>query len=238
MEEAAAGPWACPTSLHLGPGSPCPSILAGTAMQCPVPSPPEHGAGLVFARVMGCRGKRGLGTTCPSKGRPLHREGSDTAGCPVTKLGTNSPLLSPAEAAQPTAPTALADGPNDSDKPSGGKSKAELRAERRAKQEAERAQKQAKKAEQSQAATAAKPRLTPTEPQTGKAVITGCRGWVSGGPRWAPISPALHGALGTVLTCAFSVLGRLGAVPGWCDLTPSPHCPHSGETAAGARAGG
>ncbi|XP_064002541.1 translation initiation factor eIF2B subunit delta [Pogoniulus pusillus] len=83
-----------------------------------------------------------------------------------TQPGTPSEPGQAAEAAQPTAPTALADGPNDSEKPSGGKSKAELRAERRAKQEAERAQKQAKKAEQSQAATAAKPRLMPTEPQT------------------------------------------------------------------------
>ncbi|KAI1241377.1 hypothetical protein IHE44_0009863 [Lamprotornis superbus] len=51
-------------------------------------------------------------------------------------------------------------------KPTGGKSKAELRAERRAKQEAERAQKQARKAELSQAATTAKPRQSPTEPQS------------------------------------------------------------------------
>ncbi|XP_040453984.1 translation initiation factor eIF-2B subunit delta isoform X2 [Falco naumanni] len=69
-------------------------------------------------------------------------------------------------AAHPTFPPALADGPNDGKRPPAGKSKAELRAERRAKQEAERAQKQAKKAELSQAATAAKPRLTPTEPQS------------------------------------------------------------------------
>ncbi|NWU58642.1 EI2BD factor, partial [Dromas ardeola] len=72
----------------------------------------------------------------------------------------------PAVAAHPTFPPALADGPNDGEKPAGGKSKAELRAERRAKQEAERAQKQAKKAELSQAATVAKPKLTPTEPQS------------------------------------------------------------------------
>ncbi|NWT08530.1 EI2BD factor, partial [Vireo altiloquus] len=73
---------------------------------------------------------------------------------------------SPAAAAQPTSPPALADGPGDSEKPTGGKSKAELRAERRAKQEAERAQKQARKAELSQAATTAKPRQSPTEPQS------------------------------------------------------------------------
>ncbi|NWY67888.1 EI2BD factor, partial [Erithacus rubecula] len=72
----------------------------------------------------------------------------------------------PRAAAQPTAPAASADGPGDGEKPTGGKSKAELRAERRAKQEAERAQKQARKAELSQAATAAKPRQSPTEPQS------------------------------------------------------------------------
>ncbi|KAM9617006.1 translation initiation factor eIF2B subunit delta isoform 2-T2 [Morphnus guianensis] len=81
------------------------------------------------------------------------------------ELGTPSDPGQP-RAAHPMSPPALADGPNDSKKPTGGKSKAELRAERRAKQEAERAQKQAKKAELSQAATAAKPRLTPTEPQS------------------------------------------------------------------------
>ncbi|NXO19247.1 EI2BD factor, partial [Oriolus oriolus] len=72
----------------------------------------------------------------------------------------------PRAAAQPTSPPALADGPGDGEKPTGGKSKAELRAERRAKQEAERAQKQARKAELSQAATMAKPRQSPTEPQS------------------------------------------------------------------------
>ncbi|NWT90704.1 EI2BD factor, partial [Lanius ludovicianus] len=73
---------------------------------------------------------------------------------------------SPAAAVQPTSPPASADGPGDGEKPTGGKSKAELRAERRAKQEAERAQKQARKAELSQAATTAKPRQSPTEPQS------------------------------------------------------------------------
>uniref|UniRef100_A0A663MCE0 Translation initiation factor eIF2B subunit delta n=1 Tax=Athene cunicularia TaxID=194338 RepID=A0A663MCE0_ATHCN len=81
-------------------------------------------------------------------------------------LGADFPLLCPAAAAHPASPPASADGPNDGEKPAGGKSKAELRAERRAKQEAERAQKQAKKAELGQAAAAAKPRLTPTEPQS------------------------------------------------------------------------
>ncbi|NXB70473.1 EI2BD factor, partial [Donacobius atricapilla] len=73
---------------------------------------------------------------------------------------------SPAAAAQPPSPPASADGPGNGEKPTGGKSKAELRAERRAKQEAERAQKQARKAELSQAATTAKPRQSPTEPQS------------------------------------------------------------------------
>ncbi|NXF39479.1 EI2BD factor, partial [Nyctibius bracteatus] len=82
------------------------------------------------------------------------------------ELGTSSEAGQPRVAAHPTSPPALADDPNDIEKPAGGKSKAELRAERRAKQEAERAQKQAKKAELSQAATTAKPRLTPTEPQS------------------------------------------------------------------------
>ncbi|KAF1501082.1 Translation initiation factor eIF-2B subunit delta, partial [Eudyptula minor novaehollandiae] len=82
------------------------------------------------------------------------------------ELGTPSDPGQPRVAAYPTSLPALADGPNDGEKPAGGKSKAELRAERRAKQEAERAQKQAKKAELSQAATTAKPRLTPTEPQS------------------------------------------------------------------------
>ncbi|NWI39653.1 EI2BD factor, partial [Picathartes gymnocephalus] len=69
-------------------------------------------------------------------------------------------------AAQPTSSPASADGPGDGERPTGGKSKAELRAERRAKQEAERAQKQARKAELSQGATTAKPRQSPTEPQS------------------------------------------------------------------------
>ncbi|OXB55579.1 hypothetical protein ASZ78_005128 [Callipepla squamata] len=69
----------------------------------------------------------------------------------------------PGTAAETAQPRAVANVPNDSEKPTGGKSKAELRAERRAKQEAERAQKQAKKAELGQAAAPAKPRLTPTE---------------------------------------------------------------------------
>ncbi|NWQ84735.1 EI2BD factor, partial [Columbina picui] len=73
---------------------------------------------------------------------------------------------SPAAAAQPVPPPASADGPSSAEKPTGGKSKAELRAERRAKQEAERAQKLAKKAELSQAAPVAKPRLSPAEPQS------------------------------------------------------------------------
>ncbi|OXB84356.1 UNVERIFIED_CONTAM: hypothetical protein H355_010783 [Colinus virginianus] len=69
----------------------------------------------------------------------------------------------PGTAEETAQPRAVANVPNDSEKPTGGKSKAELRAERRAKQEAERAQKQAKKAELGQAAAPAKPRLTPTE---------------------------------------------------------------------------
>ncbi|KAM6123173.1 LOW QUALITY PROTEIN: translation initiation factor eIF2B subunit delta [Pterocles gutturalis] len=80
------------------------------------------------------------------------------------ELGTPPGPGQPCGADPPPSP-ALADGPQDSEKPAGGKSKAELRAERR-EQEAERAQKLAKKAELGQAATAAKPRLAPTEPQS------------------------------------------------------------------------
>ncbi|NXB06574.1 EI2BD factor, partial [Cnemophilus loriae] len=82
------------------------------------------------------------------------------------ELGAPPEPRQPRAAAQPTSPPASADGPGDGEKPTGGKSKAELRAERRAKQEAERAQKQARKAELSQAATTAKPRQSPTEPQS------------------------------------------------------------------------
>ncbi|NXT16837.1 EI2BD factor, partial [Prunella fulvescens] len=83
------------------------------------------------------------------------------------ELGAPPEAGQPRATAQPTtSPPASADGPGDGEKPSGGKSKAELRAERRAKQEAERAQKQARKAELSQAATTAKPRQSPTEPQS------------------------------------------------------------------------
>ncbi|XP_071403800.1 translation initiation factor eIF2B subunit delta isoform X1 [Pithys albifrons albifrons] len=82
--------------------------------------------------------------------------------------GEPAELEPPPEPEQPRAAShpasATADGP--SDQPAAGKSKAELRAERRAKQEAERAQKQARKAELSQTATAAKPRPSPTEPQS------------------------------------------------------------------------
>lgn len=51
-----------------------------------------------------------------------------------------------------------------------GKSKAELRAERRAKQEADRALKQTRKADPSQTAVPPKPRVGPTEAQPGKAL--------------------------------------------------------------------
>uniref|UniRef100_A0A669PNT1 Translation initiation factor eIF2B subunit delta n=1 Tax=Phasianus colchicus TaxID=9054 RepID=A0A669PNT1_PHACC len=73
-----------------------------------------------------------------------------TAADPAQPRGENLPAAA--------AGTALG-----REKPVGGKSKAELRAERRAKQEAERAQKQAKKAELGQGTAPAKSRLTPTE---------------------------------------------------------------------------
>ncbi|NXU54299.1 EI2BD factor, partial [Turnix velox] len=79
--------------------------------------------------------------------------------------GTPPNQVQPQVSAPSTVPSA--DASNDGEKPlGGGKSKAELRAERRAKQEAERAQKQAKKAELGQAAPVTKPRVTPTEPQS------------------------------------------------------------------------
>uniref|UniRef100_A0A8V0Y022 Translation initiation factor eIF2B subunit delta n=2 Tax=Gallus gallus TaxID=9031 RepID=A0A8V0Y022_CHICK len=77
--------------------------------------------------------------------------------------GTAADPAQPRVTPHPASPPASANAPNDGEKPPGGKSKAELRAERRAKQEAERAQKQAKKAELGQGAAPAKPRLTPTE---------------------------------------------------------------------------
>uniref|UniRef100_A0A8C9NGJ9 Translation initiation factor eIF2B subunit delta n=1 Tax=Serinus canaria TaxID=9135 RepID=A0A8C9NGJ9_SERCA len=96
-----------------------------------------------------------------------HREHLAEHRCECRAHGEHlTPHSSPAAAAQPTSPPASADGPGDGEKPAAGKSKAELRAERRAKQEAERAQKQARKAELSQAATTAKPRQSPTEPQS------------------------------------------------------------------------
>lgn len=51
-----------------------------------------------------------------------------------------------------------------------GKSKAELRAERRAKQEADRAVKQARKGDPSQTAVPTKPRVGPNEVQPGEAL--------------------------------------------------------------------
>uniref|UniRef100_A0A8D0KVH1 Translation initiation factor eIF2B subunit delta n=1 Tax=Strix occidentalis caurina TaxID=311401 RepID=A0A8D0KVH1_STROC len=87
------------------------------------------------------------------------------------KRSEKGPAAEPAEPGPPSDPgqprgEEPPSTPPGSPRPAGGKSKAELRAERRAKQEAERAQKQAKKAELGQAAAAAKPRLTPTEPQS------------------------------------------------------------------------
>lgn len=132
----------------------------------------------------------------PCRGLPL------ALGCISRQDLVQTPPSSPAAAAQPTSPPhPSADGPGDGEKPTGGKSKAELRAERRAKQEAERAQKQARKAELSQTATTAKPRQSPTEPQSSKAVVsTGCRGWVSG-MGGSGVDDALAAACPWVLSC-------------------------------------
>uniref|UniRef100_A0A452GMP2 Eukaryotic translation initiation factor 2B subunit delta n=1 Tax=Gopherus agassizii TaxID=38772 RepID=A0A452GMP2_9SAUR len=79
----------------------------------------------------------------------------------------------PAESSTPGHPQAQPPGAAEgleglagSEKLAGGKSKAELRAERRAKQEADRALKQTKKVESTPAAALAKPRLQPSEPQS------------------------------------------------------------------------
>nr|XP_042702829.1 translation initiation factor eIF-2B subunit delta [Chrysemys picta bellii] len=72
-----------------------------------------------------------------------------------------------ATGAVPPVPAAVpSEGLAGSEKPAAGKSKAELRAERRAKQEADRALKQTKKVESTPAAAPAKPRLPPSEPQS------------------------------------------------------------------------
>ncbi|XP_015270647.1 PREDICTED: translation initiation factor eIF-2B subunit delta [Gekko japonicus] len=81
-----------------------------------------------------------------------------------------APLVQPAPiSAAPPPPPGTAPTPAMAvDKAPGGKSKAEMRAERRAKQEADRALKQTKKGEQSPAALPAKPRLVPSEAQPGR----------------------------------------------------------------------
>ncbi|KAM8810034.1 translation initiation factor eIF2B subunit delta [Eudromia elegans] len=101
------------------------------------------------------RSEKGPGAEPPEPGPP------PAAGLPHGEI----PCPTQPHAAAPLASSlALADGPSGPEKPAGGKTKAELRAERRAKQEAERAQKQAKKAEQSQSTAPAKGRPSPTEP--------------------------------------------------------------------------
>ncbi|XP_053879513.1 translation initiation factor eIF-2B subunit delta [Malaclemys terrapin pileata] len=73
----------------------------------------------------------------------------------------------PPPGAEPPVPAAVpSEGLAGTEKLVGGKSKAELRAERRAKQEADRALKQTKKVESTPAAAPAKPRLPPSEPQS------------------------------------------------------------------------
>uniref|UniRef100_A0A663MCF5 Translation initiation factor eIF2B subunit delta n=1 Tax=Athene cunicularia TaxID=194338 RepID=A0A663MCF5_ATHCN len=134
-------PALCTPALPLG--APCSLRARGT--ESLVPSPPELGAGLVVPRRGGGVPQNGgLTPAAPQGLSPVQRRG----------WAQTSPfyVLQPPLTPRPPRPLLT--------------SKAELRAERRAKQEAERAQKQAKKAELGQAAAAAKPRLTPTEPQS------------------------------------------------------------------------
>lgn len=80
----------------------------------------------------------------------------------VQKTEVQLPITAPAP---PVPPTAAGPTP---EAPPAGKSKAELRAERRAKQEAERAQKQSKKTEQGGGPAPTKPKSQPSESQTVK----------------------------------------------------------------------
>ncbi|XP_077345409.1 translation initiation factor eIF2B subunit delta [Lithobates pipiens] len=80
----------------------------------------------------------------------------------VQKIEVQLPITAPAP---PVPPTAAGPTP---EAPPAGKSKAELRAERRAKQEAERAQKQSKKTEQGGGPAPTKPKSQPSESQTVK----------------------------------------------------------------------
>nr|XP_032631117.1 translation initiation factor eIF-2B subunit delta [Chelonoidis abingdonii] len=88
------------------------------------------------------------------KGQPAE---FSTPGHPQAQLpGAVPPMLAP-------VPSESLAG---SEKLAGGKTKAELRAERRAKQEADRSLKQTKKVESTLATVLAKPRLQPSEPQS------------------------------------------------------------------------
>lgn len=185
----------------------------GTAVQgAQSPAPGSAGLPRRAESAAPCEGPEPLEGTegSPCRGLPL------ALGCISRRDWAQTPHSSPAAAAQPTSPPASADGPGDGEKPAAGKSKAELRAERRAKQEAERAQKQARKAELSQAATTAKPRQSPTEPQSSKAVsTTGGGGWLSrmggsgvGSGRGCPCDPSLLWVLPIPGCCpAFPNLG-------------------------------
>uniref|UniRef100_A0A8C8SNX4 Translation initiation factor eIF2B subunit delta n=1 Tax=Pelusios castaneus TaxID=367368 RepID=A0A8C8SNX4_9SAUR len=88
----------------------------------------------------------------------------DEKGPPYESSIPASPQAQPPVSAIPMPAPAPTESLAGSERPAGGKSKAELRAERRAKQEADRALKQTKRVESSQAAVPAKPRVTPSEP--------------------------------------------------------------------------
>ncbi|CAM5072624.1 unnamed protein product, partial [Natator depressus] len=90
----------------------------------------------------------------------------DEKGQPAEPSLPGHPQGQPPGAAPPMLAPVPSEGLAGSEKPAVGKSKAELRAERRAKQEADRALKQTKKVESTPAAAPAKPRLPPSEPQS------------------------------------------------------------------------
>ncbi|XP_067406633.1 translation initiation factor eIF2B subunit delta [Emydura macquarii macquarii] len=85
---------------------------------------------------------------------------------PPAECAPGQPPAQPPAAAPPLPAPAPTEGLAGSEKPAVGKSKAELRAERRAKQEADRILKQTKRVESTQAAVPGKPRVMPSEPQS------------------------------------------------------------------------
>ncbi|XP_053917856.1 translation initiation factor eIF-2B subunit delta isoform X2 [Cuculus canorus] len=165
MEKCMAGPLPA-LRRHLGPGlRDRPPGLSG-----PAPGPPRSAPGPSGAATGAAPGAQALELSQEEKlqlrkekkqQKKKKRSEKGLVAKPP-ELGT-PPGPGQPQAVSPVSPSA--DGPTDGEKPTAGKSKAELRAERRAKQEAERAQKQARKAELGQAPVPTKPRMAPTEPQ-------------------------------------------------------------------------